>query len=78
MRGNGVPGDDQKGMIPATRFLKEVNLGEQPPLPGDVRSTVDFSVSSSAMASPSATVSPSLLNQAVTEPSAIELPRSSW
>ena len=32
----GVPGDDQKGMIPATRFLKEVNLGEQPTLTGDV------------------------------------------
>jgi NADPH-dependent glutamate synthase beta subunit-like oxidoreductase/NAD-dependent dihydropyrimidine dehydrogenase PreA subunit len=32
----GVPGDDQKGMIPATRFLKEVNLGENPTLSGDV------------------------------------------
>jgi NADPH-dependent glutamate synthase beta subunit-like oxidoreductase len=32
----GVPGDDQKGMIPATRFLKEVNLGENPRLAGDV------------------------------------------
>jgi NADPH-dependent glutamate synthase beta subunit-like oxidoreductase/Pyruvate/2-oxoacid:ferredoxin oxidoreductase delta subunit len=32
----GVPGDDQKGMIPATRFLKEVNLGEHPTLSGDV------------------------------------------
>ncbi len=32
----GVPGDDQRGMIPATRFLKEVNLGENPRLPGDV------------------------------------------
>ncbi len=32
----GVPGDDQRGMIPATRFLKEVNLGEAPRLTGDV------------------------------------------
>ena len=32
----GVPGDDLPGMIPATRFLKEVNLGEQPRLSGDV------------------------------------------
>ncbi len=32
----GVPGDDQRGMIPATRFLKEVNLGENPRLAGDV------------------------------------------
>lgn len=32
----GVPGDDQRGMIPATRFLKEVNLGENPVLTGDV------------------------------------------
>ena len=32
----GVPGDDLAGMIPATRFLKEVNLGEQPRLTGDV------------------------------------------
>lgn len=32
----GVPGDDQRGMIPATRFLKEVNLGENPTLTGDV------------------------------------------
>ena len=32
----GVPGDDQRGMIPATRFLKEVNLGENPRLSGDV------------------------------------------
>jgi NADPH-dependent glutamate synthase beta subunit-like oxidoreductase/Pyruvate/2-oxoacid:ferredoxin oxidoreductase delta subunit len=32
----GVPGDDQRGMIPATRFLKEVNLGENPTLSGDV------------------------------------------
>ncbi len=32
----GVPGDDLRGMIPATRFLKEVNLGESPRLAGDV------------------------------------------
>ncbi len=32
----GVPGDDQRGIIPATRFLKEVNLGEGPRLSGDV------------------------------------------
>lgn len=32
----GVPGDDLRGMIPATRFLKEVNLGENPVLSGDV------------------------------------------
>ena len=32
----GVPGDDLRGIIPATRFLKEVNLGEQPRLGGDV------------------------------------------
>jgi NADPH-dependent glutamate synthase beta subunit-like oxidoreductase/Pyruvate/2-oxoacid:ferredoxin oxidoreductase delta subunit len=32
----GVPGDDLRGMIPATRFLKEVNLGEHPTLTGDV------------------------------------------
>jgi len=32
----GVPGDDQRGVIPATRFLKEVNLGEHPRLSGDV------------------------------------------
>ncbi len=32
----GVPGDDQRGVIPATRFLKEVNLGEHPHLSGDV------------------------------------------
>jgi NADPH-dependent glutamate synthase beta subunit-like oxidoreductase/Pyruvate/2-oxoacid:ferredoxin oxidoreductase delta subunit len=32
----GVPGDDLRGMIPATRFLKEVNLGEHPTLSGDV------------------------------------------
>ena len=32
----GVPGDEQRGVIPATRFLKEVNLGESPHLSGDV------------------------------------------
>jgi NADH-quinone oxidoreductase subunit F len=32
----GVPGDDLRGVIPATRFLKEVNLGEHPRLPGHV------------------------------------------
>jgi NADH-quinone oxidoreductase subunit F len=32
----GVPGDDMRGLIPATRFLKEVNLGENPVLSGDV------------------------------------------
>jgi len=32
----GVPGDDLRGIIPATRFLKEVNLGENPRLAGDV------------------------------------------
>ncbi len=32
----GVPGDDLRGTIPATRFLKEVNLGEQPRLRGSV------------------------------------------
>jgi NADH-quinone oxidoreductase subunit F len=32
----GVPGDELRGVIPATRFLKEVNLGEQPRLSGDV------------------------------------------
>jgi NADH-quinone oxidoreductase subunit F len=32
----GVPGDDLRGMVPATRFLKEVNLGENPVLSGDV------------------------------------------
>jgi NADPH-dependent glutamate synthase beta subunit-like oxidoreductase/Pyruvate/2-oxoacid:ferredoxin oxidoreductase delta subunit len=32
----GVPGDDLRGVIPATRFLKEVNLGEHPRLSGDV------------------------------------------
>ena len=32
----GVPGDELRGVIPATRFLKEVNLGESPRLTGDV------------------------------------------
>ena len=32
----GVPGDELRGVIPATRFLKEVNLGESPRLSGDV------------------------------------------
>lgn len=32
----GVPGDELRGVIPATRFLKEVNLGESPRLAGDV------------------------------------------
>ena len=32
----GVPGDDLRAVIPATRFLKEVNLGEHPHLSGDV------------------------------------------
>ena len=32
----GVPGDELRGVIPATRFLKEVNLGEHPHLSGDV------------------------------------------
>ncbi len=32
----GVPGDGLAAVIPATRFLKEVNLGEQPRLSGDV------------------------------------------
>ena len=32
----GVPGDELRGVIPATRFLKEVNLGEHPRLSGDV------------------------------------------
>jgi NADH-quinone oxidoreductase subunit F len=32
----GVPGDEQAGVVPATRFLKEVNLGEAPRLSGDV------------------------------------------
>jgi len=32
----GVPGDDLAGVVPATRFLKEVNLGEGPRLSGAV------------------------------------------
>ncbi len=32
----GVPGDDLHGVIPATLFLKQVNLGEGPRLSGDV------------------------------------------
>ena len=32
----GVSGDELRGVIPATRFLKEVNLGEHPRLSGDV------------------------------------------
>ena len=32
----GVPGDELRGVIPATLFLKEVNLGESPHLSGDV------------------------------------------
>jgi NADPH-dependent glutamate synthase beta subunit-like oxidoreductase/NAD-dependent dihydropyrimidine dehydrogenase PreA subunit len=32
----GVAGDDLRGVIPATRFLKEVNLGEEPRLGGAV------------------------------------------
>ncbi len=32
----GVPGDQLKGVIPATRFLKEVNLGPAPRLTGAV------------------------------------------
>ncbi len=32
----GVPGDEMPAVIPATRFLKEVNLGEHPRLSGDV------------------------------------------
>jgi NADPH-dependent glutamate synthase beta subunit-like oxidoreductase len=32
----GVPGDELPGVIPATRFLKEVNLGEHPRMSGDV------------------------------------------
>ena len=32
----GVPGDDLKGVVPATLFLKQVNLGEKPRLVGDV------------------------------------------
>jgi NADPH-dependent glutamate synthase beta subunit-like oxidoreductase/Pyruvate/2-oxoacid:ferredoxin oxidoreductase delta subunit len=32
----GVPGDDLAGVVPATLFLKRVNLGEEPRLTGDV------------------------------------------
>ncbi|MHB8399238.1 MAG: FAD-dependent oxidoreductase [Candidatus Limnocylindrales bacterium] len=32
----GVPGDDLGGVIPATRFLRDVNLGENPRLNGSV------------------------------------------
>lgn len=32
----GVPGDDAVGVVPATRFLKEVNLDESPRLAGPV------------------------------------------
>ena len=32
----GVPGDDLRGVIPATLFLKQVNLGENPRLTGPV------------------------------------------
>ena len=32
----GVPGDDLAGVVPATLFLKRVNLGEAPALSGDV------------------------------------------
>jgi NADPH-dependent glutamate synthase beta subunit-like oxidoreductase/Pyruvate/2-oxoacid:ferredoxin oxidoreductase delta subunit len=32
----GVPGDDLMGVVPATLFLKRVNLGEEPVLGGDV------------------------------------------
>jgi NADPH-dependent glutamate synthase beta subunit-like oxidoreductase/NAD-dependent dihydropyrimidine dehydrogenase PreA subunit len=32
----GVPGDDLDGVVPATLFLKRVNLGEAPTLSGDV------------------------------------------
>jgi NADH-quinone oxidoreductase subunit F len=32
----GVPGDDLRAVVPATRFLKEVNLGENPRLFGPV------------------------------------------
>ncbi|HEX7472871.1 MAG TPA: FAD-dependent oxidoreductase [Candidatus Limnocylindrales bacterium] len=32
----GVPGDDLRGVVPATLFLKQVNLGENPRLSGDV------------------------------------------
>ncbi len=30
----GVPGDDTRGVVPATLFLKQVNLGEEPRLSG--------------------------------------------
>ena len=30
----GVPGDDARGVVPATLFLKQVNLGEEPRLSG--------------------------------------------
>ena len=32
----GVPGDDARGVVPATLFLKQVNLGEKPRLTGPV------------------------------------------
>ena len=32
----GVPGDDLTGVVPATLFLKRVNLGEEPALSGEV------------------------------------------
>jgi NADH-quinone oxidoreductase subunit F len=32
----GVPGDDLRGVVPATLFLKQVNLGEKPRLSGAV------------------------------------------
>ena len=32
----GVPGDDLPGVVPATKFLKEVNIGERPQLSGAV------------------------------------------
>jgi hypothetical protein len=32
----GVPGDGLQGVVPATLFLKQVNLGEKPRLAGDV------------------------------------------
>ena len=32
----GVPGDETRGVVPATLFLKQVNLGEKPRLTGDV------------------------------------------
>src|SRR5664280_1916233 len=32
----GVPGDDLPGVVPATLFLKQVNLGEKPALSGAV------------------------------------------